>query len=64
MFEKRNLKYLAILAVILVAVSLIQATRLAFLPHSADSFLQGIAAGSVTALVIGWLINRYVSVKK
>ena len=63
MFEKRNLKYIAVTAAVLVAVALIQTTPLAFLPHSADDIVQGAAAGSVTALVIGWLISRYISGK-
>ncbi len=64
MFQKQNLKYIAITAVVLVAIALIQYTPLAFLPHSTDDFVQGAAAGSVTALVIGWLISRYISVKE
>jgi hypothetical protein len=63
-FEKQKLKYLAVLAVILVAVALIQATPLAFLPHSADSVVEGCALGGITGLVIGWLINRHISVKE
>ena len=64
MFEKRKLKFIAVVAVILIAVALIQATPLAFLPHSTDDFVQGGALGGVTGLVILWLISRYESVKE
>ena len=64
MFEKTSMKYLAVVALIAIALALLQATSLALLPANLGGFIQGLAFGISCALAVVWLSKRYGAVRK
>ena len=64
MSERQKQIMLIALAVIALAIVLIQMTPLAFLPPKANDFVGGFAFGICLALAIVWLSNRFGAVKK
>ena len=64
MAERQQVKILAAVAVASLAVVLVQATPLAFLPPEAKGFMQGFAFAICFALAVLWLSRRYGAVKK